>query len=322
MRTRKFWRKRGLISEAMVPFSVLWFFWMRIREMRAKPQKLSVPVICVGNITAGGAGKTPVAMALATLLLERGKKPAFISRGYGGKLKGPQKVDPATHTAAEVGDEPLLLARVAPCYIARERVRAAQLAIAEGATVLIADDGMQNHSFSKDLTLAVVDGFYGFGNRLVMPAGPLRDRVDLALKPADAVILIGRPSNPKVMDAINAAAKPILMAELQPVTLPDQQQPYVAFAGIGVPDKFFKTLKTIGVFVKKTVPFRDHHPYTAKDVRKLQALADSMKAKLITTEKDAVRLPPSFRDKVDILPVALTFDEPEELRKLVEKYLP
>jgi tetraacyldisaccharide 4'-kinase len=321
MRTRRFWRKRSIFTEFLVPFSVLWFFWQRWRDMQSEPRKLSVPVICIGNITAGGAGKTPVALAVARMLAEKGRKPAFISRGYGGRLKGPVKVDTAAHGAGEVGDEPLLLARVAPCYIARKRAQAAELAMAEGADVLVMDDGMQNHSLSKDLTLVVVDGAYGFGNRLLLPAGPLRDRADIGLKKAQAAVVIGR-TDAKVLEIINKAGLPVHWANLVPAILPDSQQPYVAFAGIGLPDKFFMTLKTIGTFVVKKVPFADHHPYSAKDVTKLRGLAEAHKAKLITTEKDAVRLPPEFRAEVEVLPVTLEFEEPEALRAVLGKYLP
>lgn len=321
MAPRKFWRKRNLISEMLVPFSVLWFFWMRIRELRAHPKKLPAPVICIGNITVGGAGKTPVAIAVAKLLTARGHKPAFLSRGYGGKLKGPLKVDPATHTAAEVGDEPLLLARVAPCYVAKNRLQAADIALMGGATVLIADDGMQNHGFHKDLTLAVVDAGYGFGNGLVLPAGPLRDRADLALKAAHAVVLIGSHAEPKTLEIIHSSKLPLHLASLHPDTLPDTQTPYVAFAGIGIPAKFFTTLKQVGVNVAVHIPFPDHHPYSGKDLAHLEKLAKEKNAKLITTEKDAVRLPPEFRTKVATLAVTFLPDEPESFRTLVERPL-
>ncbi len=310
-------------SEMLVPFSLLWFLWQRMRVYFAHPKMLPVPVVCIGNVTVGGAGKTPVAIATAQMLQARGKKVAFLSRGYGGSLTGPVRVDASAHTANEVGDEPLLLARIAPCYVGKNRLAAAECAIRDGAEILVADDGMQNYSFYKDLTVAVIDGTFGIGNGLVLPAGPLRDRVDKALTRARAVVIIGR-AELKVVEQIDKAKLPLFTAHTEPAApdaLPDKEPPYVAFAGIGLPEKFFATLEGLGYTLAHKAAYPDHFPYDARDTKELCALAAKHGAKLITTEKDAVRLPEDFRAEVAVLPIRLCFADAEDFRALLGHYL-
>lgn len=356
-RTPSFWRTRGFVSELLVPFSVFQFLAMRLRDLIAwggGARRLPVPVFCVGNATAGGAGKTPVALAIGKILSLHGMPFAFLSRGYGGTLRGPIQVNPNTHTAEEVGDEPLLLAGVAPCWVARNRRAGAEAAIAAGTRLLVLDDGLQDRAFPKDMALLVVDGSYGFGNGLLIPAGPLRDRMDKTLARATAAVIIGE-------DISGAAALleglPILQASLSPLSSPpslcelrrtgrekvreeyDRHQPsplpspvgrggskaseisYVAFAGIGRPEKFFATLREAGFTIKKTIPFPDHYAYSDKDADALLQAAVAEEATLITTEKDAVRLPPSLRDKVARLPVEIIWKQPGQIQRLLAPYL-
>jgi tetraacyldisaccharide 4'-kinase len=267
--------------------------------------RVAVPTICVGNLTAGGAGKTPVVLSLAALLSARGKRPHILSRGYGGSLKGPLQVDPAHHSAREVGDEPLLLAAAAPCWIGADRVASARAAIAAGADILLLDDGFQNPALHYDVALVVIDGGYGIGNGRVMPAGPLREPVAPALQRASAVVMIGACEK-----RIELGGLPILSAQLAPVegdALKGQR--VVAFAGIGRPAKFFATLTALGATLAATHDFPDHHPYSESDFVSLAADAEAENAILVTTEKDWVRLSPRWCEKIRALKVALRWDD-------------
>ncbi len=301
-----------------MPFSIFPFLLNRLRDTWIKPVMLSVPVVCVGNATAGGAGKTPVAIAVASLLKESKVAFAFISRGYKGRLHGPALVNPALHTADDVGDEPLLLARHGPCWIGKNRLATARRAIAAGAALLILDDGLQDPRLEKTLSLLVIDGAYGFGNRLLLPAGPLRDRKDLAFHKADAVVMIGKDAHnllkdcPKTLPAFHATLRP---ASPENFT----RQSYVAFAGIGQPKKFFDMLEALGATLAQTASFPDHHRYRKKDLVSLQHLAKKHGARLITTEKDAVRLPLDFREKTLTLQVSIAWKTPGSVRKLLKK---
>ena len=278
-------------------------------------------MICVGNLNAGGTGKTPTVVALAGMLRAAGRTPGIVSRGHGGRLAGPVRVDPARHGADDVGDEPLLIAAFAPVWIARDRAAAARAAEAAGADVILMDDGFQNPAMAKDLSLVVVDADAGFGNGLTIPAGPLREPVAAGLARADAVLAIGD-------DAAQARfrgrwgpgiAIPILTARLDPLPtgLPLAGLRTVAFAGIGRPEKFFRTLRDAGAEVLREVPLGDHQRLTPALMTRLRAEAKTRNAQLVTTEKDAVRLPQAFRQSVMTLPVRLTFDDPGAVSRLL-----
>jgi tetraacyldisaccharide 4'-kinase len=273
--------------------------------------RLPVPVVCVGNFVAGGSGKTPTALAIARWLADRGWTPGFVSRGYGGRLPGPVTVDPMQHGFEDVGDEPLLLARVAMTTVARDRVAAARHAVVNGADILIMDDGLQNPSLMKDLRFAVVDAGLGSGNGLCVPAGPLRAPLEAQWPHVDAVVIIGEGRGGEGMAmAAQRAGKQAVRAALTPapgLAGALQGSPVVAFAGIGRPEKFFETVAALGASLADSRGFTDHHPYSSTDMDMLIRLARAHEARLVTTEKDWVRIPQTHRAEIISVPVALTF---------------
>jgi tetraacyldisaccharide 4'-kinase len=270
-------------------------------------------VICVGNLTAGGAGKTPTVAALAGLLASRGVAAQVVSRGHGGRLAGPVRVDPRRHAAVDVGDEPLLLAAIAPVWIGRDRAAAARAAVADGAAAVLLDDGLQNPSLVKDLSVVVVDAEFGFGNGRVIPAGPLREPPGDGLARAGLVLVIGAPSaRARLLGAWPAlAAAPRIEGELRPLATGMDWRGLraLAFAGIARPEKFFATLRGLGAEVAAERAFADHAAYDARLLARLAAEARALGAQLVTTEKDAVRLPPAFRRDVLVLPVRLEIED-------------
>lgn len=333
MRTPEFWGKPGLVPELLLPASVLYFFYLRLRglALRGKPYKAGVPVICVGNLTAGGAGKTPAVMALAAALKTKGKHVAILSRGYKRTASEPVRVDAARHTASDVGDEPLLLARLAATYVGADRAVTARMAEADGADVILMDDGLMHGRLHKDKTLLVIDGGYGFGNGLPLPAGPLRDMPKYVLPRCNAALVIGcdaviasetkqsgpMPAGlPRSLDSLAMTDMPVFTARIQPQPAePKKDTAYLAFAGIARPAKFFDTLARAGYEVKNCVAFPDHHPYTQRDVNGLRAKAAGLRARLITTEKDAVRLPEDFLRETDVLGITLEIEALPEVMK-------
>jgi tetraacyldisaccharide 4'-kinase len=285
-----------------------------------------VPVLCVGNPTLGGAGKTPTALAAARLLIAAGERPAFLSRGYGGRLAGPVAVDPARHTADEVGDEPLLLARLAPTIVAADRVAGAAAALAAGAGVIVMDDGFQNPSLAKDTAILVVDGRTGIGNGRVFPAGPLRAPLGAQLARAQAIVVIGEPATSAAM---LSEARTHGLAVFHGRLVPDAGsvaavagRPVLAFAGIGDPEKFFATLARAGIAAPIRRRFADHHRYTAAEAAALLADADRAGLLPLTTEKDYVRLSgttegAALAARAKTLPVTLAVEEEEAFRRFV-----
>jgi tetraacyldisaccharide 4'-kinase len=301
--------------------------WLR---MRSQGRSAGVPVICLGNLTVGGGGKTPTALAVARILLAAHTRPFFLSRGYGGRLSGPVLVNPSDHGAADVGDEPLLLARLAPTIIARDRLAGAETARANGASVIVMDDGFQNPSLKKDLAIIVVDGRRGIGNRHMIPAGPLRAPLRAQLKRAHVLLVVGPTDG---ATAIMKLAVRRRLALFRGRLEPDRQtlaalsgRKVLAFAGIADPEKFFTTLTDAGIVVAERRSFADHHPYTAIEARMLMAHADDKNLVLITTEKDHVRLAgnPKLAElaaRTLVLPVRLVIEEEDAFRQVVLKVL-
>ncbi len=305
-RTPAFWfDKDALAAKALAPAAYLYKAAAYMHSKTAKDAyKSSLPVICVGNVISGGAGKTPAVQALANLLKENDLcvNSAVLLRGYGGKLKGPTLVASQFHSAQEVGDEALLHAQYAQTIVSRKRDLGARLAEAGGNDIILMDDGLQNYQLQKDISFLVFDTAQGLGNGHLIPAGPLREPVETALAKTDALIVLGDTPLPFETD------KPVFKASIKPEENISLNNPVIAFAGIGQPQKFFDTLQTCGAEIVQTHIFADHHPYREKDILPLLDKAEEMKAELITTEKDYVRLPLTLKDRVKTLPVHMVFD--------------
>lgn len=312
----------------LTPLSWVWAAVTARKIARARPVHPGAAVICVGNLTMGGTGKTPVAREILRRLSEKGLAAHALSRGYGGSLAGPVLVDSSRHTAAEVGDEPLMLATTAPAWIARDRAAGAQAAAAAGAEAIVMDDGHQNPGLAKTLSLVVVDGEtrngeWPFGDGAVFPAGPMREPLKAGLARADAVVLM----LPADMDAPDPTLvrlfgeTPVLVARLVPAE-PPPAGPQFGFAGVGKPWKVERSLKAAGCDLVDFAPFPDHFAYDEATLERLEARARDFNAGLVTTEKDWVRLPPAWRDRIAAWPVRAAFENEKALDDLLARALP
>ena len=324
MKAPRFWGKPRptLLARLLQPTG--WAYGRATAQrMRGPGERAGAPTICVGNFTVGGAGKTPTALALARMLIGDGRRVAFLSRGYGGVERAePLLVDPESHIAKLVGDEPLLLARLAQCWVGTDRVQSARSAVEAGANALILDDGLQNPGLVKDLSFAVVDGESGFGNGLCVPAGPLRAPVSAQLPFVQALIVLGSDDAAASRIAALAPGKPLMRASLEPDALaaaPLIGREVVAFAGIARPEKFYATLRRIGAQIVATRDFADHHPYTQREIEALIEESRGRGALLATTEKDLVRLSARHARAVVTLPVTLRFEEPASVRRILRQ---
>ncbi len=313
MRAPDFWRSRGLLATLLSPLGALYGVSVALKARFARSYDSGLPVICVGNLTAGGSGKTPIAIAIAQALRARGRKPFFLTRGYGGSERGPSLAARA-HSAHLMGDEALLLVRAAPTVVARDRAAGARLAAEKDADVLVMDDGHQNFSLRKTLSLVVVDAGAGFGNGHMIPAGPLREPVRQGLARADAVILAG-DGHPDLQNY----AGPVLRARLRLDASALAGKNVFAFAGIGRPEKFIASLEAEGVLVTGSCFFDDHHPYTEDEIIQLKAIAgDTM---LVTTEKDFVRLGVAQREGIRAVKAVSVFEDAAALEALLDTAL-
>ena len=319
MQKPDFWQKRTLKSTGLLPLGWLYSTAGLLHRTLTKPARAKCPVVCVGNLTIGGSGKTPVVAVLAESLIKEGFNPHILSRGYGGKLSSPSpvRVDPARHKADDVGDEPLLLGRTAPVWIGSDRARSAHQATEASANILILDDGFQNPGLHKDFSIIVVDAGYGFGNERVMPAGPLRESLDSGFKRADLIVTIG-----KSQTTLSTGELPVVEGVLKPCSRTASRlngRDVLAFAGIGRPEKFHDSLKELGARVVKTRNFPDHHPYSRADLEALHDQAKASGLQLVTTEKDAIKLSAEMRKNIEILPVRLEWQDPKAFQDLLNR---
>ncbi len=319
MRAPDFWSggSGGIAPLLLSPIASL-YASATARRVARSGWRAPVPVICCGNATAGGAGKTTVSLDIGQRLSNRGVATHFLTRGYGGRMKGPVRVDPVQHDSKDVGDEALLLAATRPTWVAADREAGGRTAVEAGAQAIVMDDGLQNPGLEKDLSLLVIDGSYGFGNGHIIPAGPLREPVAAAASRCRAAVLIGE-------DDANALSLlppglPVLRARLKPGPEAEllQGQPVFAFCGIANPRKFFATLGEAGAVLAGRVAYADHYPFDEGDLEDLLAQAEALRAIPVTTRKDFVRIPSAFRSRVTVLSVALEWDNATQLEALLD----
>ena len=309
-----FWGKPpGLLADLLSPIGAARDAAGRLRRVMSRPYRAPVPVVCVGNLVAGGAGKTPIVLALSTWLARRGVPVHVVARGYGGRLRGPVRVDPSRHDALAVGDEALLLTMRAPCWVARDRAAGVRAAV-------VVDDGFQNPRIAKSLSVLVVDAGYGFGNGRVIPAGPLRENLCGGLGRADAMVLLAAEGDassgvwmqpPSNLPVLPAVLEPVAGERLAGARL-------LAFAGIGRPEKFFATLRALDADLVGTRAFPDHHPFRVAELERLRRDAERMGARLITTAKDIVRVPSVHCAGIEVLDVEIRWPDPIALARLFE----
>jgi len=325
MRAPRFWwDKPEAVAALLSPFATI-YGAVASRRLEQPGARIGIPVICVGNLTVGGAGKTPTAIEVARVLIDAGERPYFLTRGYGGRLAGPVVVEEG-HTAVQVGDEPLLLARIAPTVVAANRVAGAELARDKGASVVVMDDGFQNPSLAKDLSILVIDGGRGIGNACVIPAGPLRAPLAPQLDRTDAILIVGNTTGAApVLEATRKRKLPLFHASLDPDRVTADAlagMRVLAFAAIGDPEKFFATVAAAGINAAATRAFPDHHRFSIKEARTLLDEATRKGLLLLTTEKDMARIKAdaALSDlalPAHVLPVTLRVQESEEFGKLV-----
>ena len=316
MKAPSFWNiKEGrdaafVLRTLLVPFSWAYDYFTQKKLHETKPVKLTIPVISIGNLTLGGTGKTPMADLLASTL----DGAYIVSRGYGGNIKDAIIVNPQIHTAQDVGDEPLMLAATHNVAIGHDRVAAANLAVQNGAKAIILDDAHQNPAIKKDVSIVLIDGGVGFGNGFICPAGPLRERPEIGLKRADIVVWVGdKTLFEETLGKFNIKT---IFAKIIPVTKQFSGK-YLAFCGIGRPDKFGASLKELGVDVVDLIPFADHHFYTDDEMTHLKARAKELDAKLITTQKDIIRLTPSQKMDIETLEIKLEFENDGDVSEIL-----
>lgn len=328
MSTPVFWYRQKtsgekLLKLALLPVSAVYGWVARKRFDLYFPVPMEKPVICVGNIVAGGAGKTPVSIALAELLKDKGYNPHLLTRGFGGTEAGPLQVSTGRDTAHDVGDEALLLVDAAPTWVAHNRPLGAQAAIDSGASIVVMDDGFQNPVIYKDISFVVIDGGVGFGNKAVMPAGPLREDLRTGLSRADAAIIVGEDKTGAAECIRKRAEIPILHARLVPAgDNPDVRGKKIhGFAGIGRPRKFRETLEAEGAIIEGWNEFPDHYPYDEEDLQEILDEASKTDAVPMTTAKDFVRVPEAMRDRIQKFSVRLQWDDPNAVLPLIESIL-
>lgn len=311
MKTPNYWDKKNLIARLLFPLGKLYAFATSLRIILNKAKKCSKPVICIGNLTAGGTGKTPVAISIAKILQNAGYNPFFISRGYGGKLQ--DVIVNKQHSPTEVGDEPLLLSRQAKVAINSNRYLAANKAIDNGANIIIMDDGYQNPILAKDFSLLVFDGGFGIGNGYCIPAGPLREDFKQGLKRANAVLIIGKDEHNLAKQINNI---PIFYGKVTAIKPNTANKRAIAFAGIGRPQKFYNSLCELGFQLIETIDFPDHHYYNEAELEKIIQKSQEQNCEIFTTSKDLVKIPHKLQKHFQVLEITIEFDN-NELKDLL-----
>ncbi len=316
-KTPKFWHKRwSIISILLIPVSWLYRLGHRVNmALQGTPYKSSLPVICVGNAIAGGSGKTPSVMALIKIIKDNdlAQNPVILTRGYGSNSSAPMLVNPKTHGFEDVGDEALLLAQHAPTVISKNRADGAKFIEGmDGADLIIMDDGMQNNRLHKDINFFVIDRQIDFGNNRILPAGPLREPLSVVLDKTQAILCIGRAFHSDL---------PVFESQIAPKSMPDSNQSYVAFAGLGYPEKFKNTLLDHNINLTAWYPFPDHYAYTQNDEDDLKDRALNKNAQLITTEKDYVRLSRDFQKHVMPFAIELQLHDSAEVANFLKEQL-
>ncbi len=316
MKTPAFWSQRHLVSALLFPLGCLYNLATQLNMRRHLPRKVSIPVICIGNLTAGGTGKTPTAVSIAKIMQQQNKQPYFVSRGYGGNLHN-VIVDLQQHSPQQVGDEPLLLARQAPAVVTPDRYHGAQIAEKNGANIIIMDDGFQNPKLHKDLSFLVFDGGFGIGNGWCIPAGPLRENLSSGVKRANAIIIIGE-------DKHNLASKfklPVFHGKVVPIAPNFSERKVIAFAGIGRPEKFYQSLRELNFELVETIDFPDHHYYSEQELNELINKAQEKSCILITTAKDMVKIPAALRPNFKVLEIEVKWENETELANFINQKL-
>jgi tetraacyldisaccharide 4'-kinase len=318
MKAPTFWyRPVGFIAAVLSPLSILYRFGSGLHRAFTTTKSIDIPVICVGNVTIGGAGKTPCVAAIAKLLQQKGFAVHILSRGYGGSEVGPLRVDQKKHSALQVGDEPLILANVAPTWVSKNRYEGAKAIYAAGADVILMDDGLQNNTLRKDIRIVVVDQKLGFGNCMVLPAGPLREPLNDGIDKADIILLTNPQENHSFYQPTYAVTTHMIQSDLDPL----MGKKIVAFSGIAHPQKFYESLKAMKLDVIGTQDFADHHVFTEDELESLMRYAENANAMLVTTEKDWMRLTPTWRKRIHMIHIENEIQDAEKFFKQLQPSL-
>ncbi len=321
MKTPKFWREENILSFFLLPLSLIYWALFKILWLFRKENEFAIKVVCIGNLTAGGAGKTPTAIAVGKILKEKGVNFAYLSSGYGGKVNFCEVLKDSS--ADEVGDEPILLSEIAPAFVAKNRIEGVKKIQDLGYELVVLDDGMQNNSVKKDFVFLVVDGKTKFGNDMMIPAGPLRQSVREGFKMADRIVVVGGVDEDLKgrLEAVEAFYK-VVVAEIESPRVGDLLgEEILAFCGLGYPEKFFDFLKNNGLKIVKTKSFADHYSYKDKDLRGLIKYAQQKGLKLVTTKKDWVKFSEEYRQKIDFLDIKFTFKQKDVIIDDIEKII-
>lgn len=319
MRTPKFWKDENIVSFCLYPLSLVYRLARTIHVLFSREYKTGLNIICVGNIIAGGSGKTPVSLKIGEVLKSKNINFAYLSKGYKGAFKDFTKVDIYKHTAIEVGDEPLLLAETADTFICKNRKAALDMLSKNyDYDLIVMDDGFQNPTIFKNKNIVVIDGEYGIGNGELLPAGPMRESLKSAIKRATFFIIIGQDKQ-HIEDKLLDHNIDVVRARIVEKNQPDINKKYIAFCGLGRPEKFFNSLKNSNYEVIKTISFADHHRYKNEEISKLLSEAEKLGAQLITTKKDLVKISDEYKDKIECLNIEIEFYNNDEFKELLLK---